>query len=169
VLTADDLQEWVSEEKSAVSAYLGHALRPDPEVQQVLTALADRYLLALVSSSALTRLDACLHATGLSHLFAPERRFSAEDSLPQPTSKPDPAVYRHAGQRLGLSPDQAIAIEDSVPGAQAAVAAGFATIGNLRFVATDERAEREKQLREAGVVDVVFSWRQAADLLLSQP
>lgn len=38
--------------------------------------------------------------------------------------KPDPEVYTLALQRLGLAPHDALAIEDSTPGAQAAQAAG---------------------------------------------
>jgi hypothetical protein len=45
-----------------------------------------------VSSSALARLAGCFTATELDRLIPPARRFSAEDSLPTPTSKPDPAV-----------------------------------------------------------------------------
>lgn len=38
--------------------------------------------------------------------------------------KPDPEVYRLALRRLGLAPEEALAIEDSTPGAWAAHAAG---------------------------------------------
>lgn len=161
-----DLEEWVAEEKRVVSAHLGQVLTPDPQVQQTLEALAERYLLAIVSSSALTRLEACVNATGLAGLFPPDLRFSAEDSLPVPASKPDPAVYRHAGENLGISTEQAIAIEDAVPGVQSARAAGFATIGNLRFVPESERGERERLLTAAGAVTMVHHWPEIANLLL---
>ncbi|HST82683.1 MAG TPA: HAD family phosphatase [Kineosporiaceae bacterium] len=165
-LTAADLEEWVTEEKRVVSAHLGQVLTPDPEVRQALEALAERYQLAIVSSSALTRLEACVNATGLAALFPPELRFSAEDSLPVPASKPDPAVYRHAGEYLGISAHQAIAIEDAVPGVQSARAAGFVTIGNLRFVSEGERGERERLLTEAGATAIVRSWPEISNLLL---
>jgi beta-phosphoglucomutase-like phosphatase (HAD superfamily) len=164
-IAAGELEDWVAAEKRAVSAHLGQVLAPDPEVVATLSALAERYLLAIVSSSALTRLDACVSATGLAGLFPPERRYSAEDSLPVPTSKPDPAVYRFAGAALGVDAGQAVAIEDAVPGAQSAVAAGFVTIGNLRFVPEAERAERERLLRAAGAGEVARSWPQIAALL----
>jgi HAD superfamily hydrolase (TIGR01509 family) len=165
-MEAQDLEKWVAEEKRVVSAHLGQVLVPDPQVQETVEALARRYLLVIVSSSALTRLDVCLEATGLAAAFPPDLRFSAEDSLELPVSKPDPAIYRHAGEYLGVSTGQAIAIEDAVPGAQSARAAGFLTIGNLRFVAENERAERERLLSEAGVVTVVRAWKEIADLLL---
>jgi beta-phosphoglucomutase-like phosphatase (HAD superfamily) len=165
VLTAAALEHWVQEEGRQVTRYLSDVLRPDPDVLGPLTSLADRYVLAAVSSSATARLTACFEATGLDALLPAPLRFSAEDSLPVPTSKPDPAVYLHACQELGISPSQAVAVEDSVPGAQSAVAAGIATVGNLQFVPEPERAERAAQLRTAGVVALVTSWVEVEGLL----
>jgi beta-phosphoglucomutase-like phosphatase (HAD superfamily) len=83
-----------------------------------------------------------------------------------PTSKPDPAIYRFAGERLGVSAAAGLAIEDSVPGAESAVAAGFRTVGNIQFVPPAERAERARELEEAGAEAVIASWRELADALL---
>jgi beta-phosphoglucomutase-like phosphatase (HAD superfamily) len=166
VLSSDELERWVAEEKRVVTAYLRHALMPDPEVLAPLTALSRQFGLAAVSSSALSRLAACFDATGLSPLFPPDQRFSAEDSLPTPTSKPDPAIYTFAGQRLGISPSRALAIEDSVPGAQSAVAAGYRTIGNVQFVPHAERSQRMAALEAVGVVAMISSWSDLCDVLL---
>ena len=114
------LEAWVEEERGAVIAYLGAVLTPDPAVLEPLTRLAEHLALAVVSSSALERLDACFEATGLAELFPPAVRFSAEDSLPVPTSKPDPAIYAYAGEQLGAGRDAALAVEDSVTGARSA-------------------------------------------------
>ena len=160
-----DLERWVEEERHVVTAHLAATLRPDPDVTEVLTELAGRCRLAAVSSSALARLDACFTATGLDGLIGPAVRFSAEDSLPTPTSKPDPAVYRHACERLGIPPAAGLAVEDSVAGATSAVRAGCPTVGNLAFVPAAERPGRAAALRAAGVVTVVPSWRRLADLL----
>ncbi|WP_205697639.1 HAD family phosphatase [Conexibacter sp. SYSU D00693] len=166
-LSAEALERWVAEERRAVSIYLGEVLRPDPAVLEPLTRLAAGHTLAAVSSSATPRLAACFAATGLDELLPPEVRFSAEDSLPVPTSKPDPAVYLHALERLGLDAAQALAVEDSVPGAQSAVAAGIPTIGNLCFVQLPERDERRVALLEAGVATVVTSWDEVEDAVAS--
>ena len=161
-----DVEPWVAEERRAVTAYLGEHLRPHEPTTAALTAIATRLRLAAVSSSALSRLAACFTATGLDALIPPEVRFSAEDSLPTPTSKPDPAVYRHACAELGIAPAEGLAVEDSVAGALSAVRAGCPTVGNLLFVPPAERAEREAVLREAGVLAVVSSWQELADTLL---
>lgn len=165
-LPPDGLEYWVAEERLAVSAHLARELKPDPAVIEPLTRLARRFGLAAVSSSALARLDACFTATGLAGLFPLERRFSAEDSLAVPTSKPDPAVYRHACAQLGIAPEQGLAVEDAVAGVRSAVAAGCPVVGNLLFVLPDERAEREAALLAAGALTVVSSWSELAGLLL---
>ena len=164
-LTRADLEHWVAEEKDVVTAHLRTVLRPDPAVGGPLERLSRRYALAAVTSSALSRLAACLRTTGLAPLFDPASRFSAEDSLAEPTSKPDPAVYLHAGRTIGVGPAEAVAVEDSVNGARSAVAAGYPTIGILQFVPAADRPDRTAALREAGVVAVVGSWADVEDLL----
>jgi beta-phosphoglucomutase-like phosphatase (HAD superfamily) len=167
-LTAAMLDDWVTEEKKVVTEYLGQVLRPDPDVLGPLRRLARRYQLAAVSSSALTRLDECFRATGLADLIPAGRRYSAEDSLPRPTSKPDPAVYRYAADDLGVPVDQTLAVEDSLPGAQSAVAAGIATVGNLAFVPESEREDRRHALAAAGARTIITSWHELAAELLDR-
>jgi beta-phosphoglucomutase-like phosphatase (HAD superfamily) len=162
-----ELERWVAEERREVTAHLGRVLRPDRAVREPLAGLAaDPDLrLAVVSSSALARLDVCFAATGLDVLLPADVRFSAEDSLPVPTSKPDPAVYALAGERLGVAGAAGLAVEDAVAGARSAIAAGFPCVGNVQFVAPEERPSRVAALREAGVCAVVSSWAELAGML----
>lgn len=167
-LAPAELKPWIEEERRAVTAHLGATLRPDPSVLEPLGALGERMRLAAVSSSACSRLEACFEVTGLAELIPAELRFSAEDSLPEPTSKPDPAIYAHAVERLGLAPSRALAVEDSPPGVLSAVGAGVPTIGNLVFVPEPERGEREVQLRQAGAAAIVSSWDELRELAASE-
>jgi beta-phosphoglucomutase-like phosphatase (HAD superfamily) len=164
-LTWAHLEDWVGEEREVVTAHLRTALHPDPTVRRPLERLADRFALAVVSASAACRVTVCLEVTGLAVLFPAERVFSAEDSLPEPTSKPDPAVYLHAARTLGVGPDDAVAVEDSVNGVLSAVAAGFPVVGLLQFVVAAERPARADALREAGATAVVGSWTEVERLL----
>ncbi|MCW2987814.1 MAG: HAD-superfamily hydrolase, subfamily variant 3 [Solirubrobacterales bacterium] len=159
------LERWVETEREQVSAHLTHNLRPDPRVIDPLARLARDRILAVVSSSAITRVEACLAAVGLDGFFPERARFSAESSLPQPLSKPDPAVYVLAGDRLGISSSEGLAVEDSLPGAQAAIAAGFPTFGNMMFVPAQERPARIVALERAGVAGIVFSWSELERVL----
>lgn len=162
-----DLERWVALENGVVTEHLATVLAPDPEVKEPLVRLGDRYQLAVVTSSALTRIGPCLDSTGLSALFPVEKRFSASDSLPVPTSKPDPAVYLLAGEVLGVSGQQAIAVEDAVAGAESAVRAGFCTIGMLCFVPPAERELHAAALERIGVAALVDTWRDLERLLSS--
>jgi HAD superfamily hydrolase (TIGR01509 family) len=164
-LAPDDLERYVQEERQEVTAHLGRVLSPDRDVLEPLTTLARRFRLAAVSSSATSRLAACFDATGLATLFPPDRRFSAEDSLAVPASKPDPAIYAHAGRALGVSGLQALAIEDAPAGVRSAVAAGFPTVGNLIFVPAAEREQRAAALSESGATAVVASWWELVEVL----
>lgn len=157
-LTPEELDRWAAQEVSVVSQHLGSVLRPDPHVLDPLTTLAGRFDLAVVSSSALSRLAVCFTATRLDALFPDERRFSAQDSMHQPSSKPDPAIYRWAGERLGIRGEQGLAIEDAPAGVQSARAAGFEVLGNVAFVAEPERRQRIEELRAAGAGAVVQHW-----------
>jgi beta-phosphoglucomutase-like phosphatase (HAD superfamily) len=165
-LAADDVERWVERERDLVTARLGAVLRPDPSVAGQLDRLARRYTLATVSSSALSRLSACLDATGLAGRFPAPVRFSAEDSLPEPAGKPDPAVYAYACRRLAVTPQQAVAVEDSVPGVASAAGAGVPVVGNLQFVPAAERPGRGLDLRAAGAAAVAAGWEEVADLLV---
>jgi beta-phosphoglucomutase-like phosphatase (HAD superfamily) len=165
-LSAEELEQWVLQEREQVTAHLAVTLKPDPEVLEPLRDLAAHYALAAVSSSATKRLRPCFTATGLDSLIPEAVTFSAEDSLPVPTSKPNPAVYLHAGQVMNVDPHQGLAVEDSVAGVSSAVAAGYATVGNLMFVLPDERDRRHAELIDAGAVAITDSWRALADVLL---
>lgn len=165
VALGPDFERWVEEERLAVTARLAAELAPDPAVTGPLAAIAQDHELAAVSSSALSRLDVCFRATGLDELFPRPRRFSAEDSLPVPTSKPDPAVYEFAAASLGVSPADALAVEDAPTGVRSAVAAGIRTVGNLVFVPPAERAARTEALRAAGASAIVESWEDVIRLV----
>jgi beta-phosphoglucomutase-like phosphatase (HAD superfamily) len=164
-LPAEVHEHWVAEERDVVTRHLREVLRPDRAVSEPVMSLSTRYLLAVVTSSAGCRLDACLEMTGLAPCFEPSRRFSAETSLPTPRSKPDPAVYTFACERLGIEAREGLAIEDSVTGARSALAAGVPTIGIVQFVRSSERSARIAALRDAGALAVVSSWAGVVDLL----
>ncbi|WP_432506936.1 hypothetical protein [Kineococcus arenarius] len=138
---------------------------PDPRVLEPLRTLSEHFGLAAIGSGTDARTAARLEVTGTARYFPPELRFSAQDSPPRPPHEPGPAVYRFAGQCLGLGAGQAVAVEDRAAGTASAVAAGWPVIGNLLFVAPAERAVREVELREAGACAVVRSWWDVVGLL----
>lgn len=168
-LDDDDLSEWVAVERDVVTAHLNTVLGPDPDVSRPLTKLARHVPLAIVTSSAATRLRSCLEATDLLAAFDPSRVFTAESSAPRPVATPLPAVHAIACDRLRVDPAQTVAVEDSVNGVRAAVSAGCWTVGLLQFVPADERSARAAALRASGAMTVVEDWRELARLLSDQP
>ena len=165
-LPEEELDAWVREELDSVIRHLGEVLAPDPSVRGPLSELARELTVAVVSSSATRRLRVCLDRTGLADLVDPALVVSAADSLPVPTSKPDPAVYVAALELLQVEPADAVAVEDAVAGVASAVAAGIRTVGILQFVPPEERAERTSALSAAGATAVVSTWSDLRRLLL---
>jgi HAD superfamily hydrolase (TIGR01509 family) len=78
---------------------------------------------AVASSSQLTAVEQRLAAVDVRHHFA---AVAAGSEVPR--SKPDPAVYLLAAQRLGVPAGQCLAFEDSAHGAHAALAAGMQVV-----------------------------------------
>lgn len=67
--------------------------------------------------------------------------------------KPSPDVYLHAAERLGVNPARCVAIEDSVNGAKAAVAAGMTCYAVPDYHTLDYDAKRA---RFADITPLVF-------------
>jgi HAD superfamily hydrolase (TIGR01509 family) len=83
--------------------------------------------MAVVSNSPLERVQMMLDRTGLRRFFD-DRLFCAE-MVARP--KPFPDVYLSAARALGADPARCIAVEDSIAGVTAAVAAGMRVVGFL--------------------------------------
>ena len=99
-------------------------LEPLPGVVALRDAVvADGLPVAIASSSPVDWIEGHLAEQGLLERF-PVRATGDEVRR----TKPDPAVYLLACERLGVDPATAVAIEDSVNGVAAAKAAGMAAV-----------------------------------------
>ncbi len=87
---------------------------------------------ALVSSSARRLVDAVLDAIGREHFGA---TVSSDDVA---HTKPDPAPYRLAADKLAVRPEACLALEDSATGAMSARAAGCVTVIVPSLVRVDD-------------------------------
>ena len=106
-----------------VAAAFDAELAPIAGVEAALAALPYRRCVA--SSSAPERLRHSLSLTGLLHWFEPHV-FSATQVA---RGKPAPDLFLFAAASMQAAPATCVVIEDSVPGVQAAVAAGMRVIG----------------------------------------
>ncbi|TDZ22349.1 Phosphorylated carbohydrates phosphatase [Colletotrichum orbiculare MAFF 240422] len=166
-IPADELESYVRREEDAVIAKLKAALRPCPGVDDQLETLQKegKYTLSVVSSSAKRRVWASVVKVGQDKYFKEDVVFSAATSLPKPTSKPDPAVYLYAMEKLGKKADECVAIEDSKSGTLSGTRAGIKVIGYVGPYADDKKAEMEKVLRDAGAVVIMQDWSEFPGVL----
>lgn len=158
----DDMESYVRREEDAVIAKLRTGLKPCAGVDEQLEKIAasNKYLLAVVSSSALRRVQASVEIVGQDKYFPGDVIFSAASSLPKPTSKPDPAIYLHALEKLGRKAEESVAIEDSKSGTMSGTRAGIKVIGYVGPYADDKKAEMEKTLTDAGAVVIMRDWAE---------
>lgn len=93
----------------------------NPQVKPLFVILKKQGLkIGIASSSDLKSIDAMIDAAGINGLV--DYRISGSECS---AHKPDPEIYRRALHALGLTPDQAIAVEDSPSGIAAALNAGL--------------------------------------------
>lgn len=94
-----------------------------PGVLTTLRGLQDKKILMAVGSAS-KNAPAILERIGLlSYLDG------VSSGLDTTRSKPDPEVFLVAADKLGLSPDKCLVVEDSFAGVQAAKAAGMKSLG----------------------------------------
>jgi HAD superfamily hydrolase (TIGR01509 family) len=91
--------------------------------QDAVHRLADRYRLAVASSSNRPLIDTVLDVADLARYF--EETVSSEEVA---RGKPAPDVYLEAARRLGVEPSRCAAIEDSHGGIRSAKSAGMRVI-----------------------------------------
>lgn len=135
--SGQELEDAVFEGVSGES--FDYATIMNPGVPETLAALADAgWRLALASSSPKDNIEQVLSQLGVRDRF--ELLVSGEDFH---QSKPDPAIYLHAIEALGLPAEDCIAIEDSDYGITAAKRAGLTVIAKReeRFNFTQEGAD----------------------------
>lgn len=163
----EDLEANVRKEEDAVIAKLNQSLRPCEGVDDELQKLHDsgKYLMAVVSSSALRRVRASIEKAKQDKFFQGDVVFSAATSLPKPTSKPDPAIYLHAMDKLGKKPEECVAIEDSKSGTLSGTRAGIFVVGYVGPYGKDKQEEMVKVLTDAGAKIIMYNWNEFPDIM----
>lgn len=166
-ITPEDEEKYVKEEEDQVIATLLDKAQPcdgcSPELQRLYEE--GKYGLAVVSSSALRRVEASVEKVGHDVYFPRGHIFSAATSLPTPTSKPDPAIYKHALEVLGKRPEECVAVEDSKSGTLSAVRAGIPVMGYVGSYVPEKQAEMKQALLAVGAKNVMTDWSEFREKL----
>jgi len=106
-----------------------------PGAIELVERLRGRVPMALASNSSRQLVSTALATAGLSDAF--DAIITADDVG---AAKPAPDVYLLACERLGVLPEDSLALEDSPSGIAAAKAAGLACIAVPQFAETDVSA-----------------------------
>jgi HAD superfamily hydrolase (TIGR01509 family) len=109
----------------------------------------------IASSSSPDRLAFCLELLDLTPAFG-GNVFSASQVA---RGKPHPDIFLHAAEQMRTPAEEALVIEDSIGGVQAAVAAGMTVIGLL--AASHIRDGHAARLRAAGARYIATTFAQA--------
>lgn len=167
-LTPEQLEGFVALEEERVIATIVAKGQPCVGANAQLDKLytGKKYGLAVVSSSALRRVQASIKKVGQDKYFPADHVFSAATSLPVPTTKPDPAIYLFACKTVGKSPGECVAVEDSRSGTLSAVRAGIPVIGYVgSYEGESKQNEMEAVLRGAGAKIIMNHWDEFPERL----
>ncbi|KAL4943396.1 hypothetical protein BDV06DRAFT_189898 [Aspergillus oleicola] len=167
-LNKDELESYVTKEEDKVIAKLEQKAKPCVGATEQVEKLYEdgKYGLAVVSSSALRRVRASIAKVGQDKFFDHDKVFSAATSLPKPTSKPDPAIYLHALEKVGKTAEETVTVEDSVSGALSAIRAKIAVIGYVgSYPGEEKQQEMTQRLTDLGAKVIMKDWSEFPQLL----
>ncbi|MDX5364927.1 MAG: HAD family phosphatase, partial [Alphaproteobacteria bacterium] len=129
--------DWTAHIRDRTLEAFAEGIEPVPGAPGIVHALRARGLPYCVASSGkFEKMRFTLGKTGLLPLVE-DVLFSAEEVR---HGKPAPDLFLYAASRMGHEPSRCLVIEDSVPGVQAAVAAGMPVIGYAGDPHTDAAA-----------------------------
>ena len=147
-LTSEHLERLAAAKAAAYRVAIERSLTLVAGAPEFVRAAAARYRLGVVSGALREEIDLILERTGLSPLF--EAIVAAQDV---PRCKPDPAGFLAAraalDRRRPVATRHCVVIEDSLPGLQAARAAGMPCV----MLSTSHTAETLR----AGGADLVWT------------
>lgn len=123
--------DWVAETAAMVAELLQFESEPMPGAIAFIETLARAEInFRVASNSSHVEMKAKFTCSGLDRWIAPDRRHSAGDVMAKGGKpKPAPDLYLETAQIAGVAPADCWVIEDSVPGATAAIAAGMLCYG----------------------------------------
>jgi len=117
--------------------------------------LQPHFPLAIASGSLHGEVESIIRAGGLIESF---RAIVGADDVPR--AKPAPDLYLEAARRLGVDPAQAVAIEDSLWGLEAARTAGLRTIAVTTSLSA-EALRPHAELVIASLDEVTLDWLES--------
>nr|WP_245190175.1 HAD family phosphatase [Leucobacter exalbidus] len=156
-------EAWIAQFRERRDVALSAQVEAIPGIEAALGIISDVYgkKIAVASGADRKKIELQLARTGLDRFFD-GRLFSG---MEVPKSKPAPDVYLAAARALGVAPERAVVVEDTVAGVIAGVAAGATVLGysNGSHASTAPQA-----LRKAGAASVFSNMAELATLVCSE-
>jgi HAD superfamily hydrolase (TIGR01509 family) len=141
---SDPVIERLGRRKDELYLRAAEELAPKPGILRVLSELQSVGIaLAVATSAGRIRTEETLAKFPISGRFS-----TVVTGNDVPAAKPAPDIFLLAASRLGVTPEEAVVVEDSVAGVQAARAAGMKCVG---YAPT----ERGSALIQAGAHEVI--------------
>ncbi|MGX1916196.1 HAD family hydrolase [Streptomyces phaeochromogenes] len=131
-----------------VFAAFERELEPVAGAVEVLEKLAaDGVPYCVASSGSHERIRVGHRKTGLDRWFDDGRIFSSQDVG---RGKPAPDLFLHAAERMGVTPEKCLVVEDSPLGVRAAVAAGMDVYGFTAMTPAERLAGADRLFGDMG-------------------
>ena len=132
---------------------IGKGLKPLPYAVEAVEELMRDYKICVASNGEPDNVVKAIDTIGMMPLFGRDSIYTKSQVA---RGKPAPDLFLFAAEKMGVSPEKSIVIEDSVAGVTAGLAAGMLTIG---ITGTNHDPEQIKQdMKNAGVVHILDSW-----------
>lgn len=148
----ESFEQLFAEIKDEVAKRYHSDLQLVPGIERIITHLIEKNIArAIATNSTIEHLEIAKKRFNLPGMFGEHIYHAGHVGGKE---KPDPALYLYAAAQLGVSPDECMAIEDSVHGLKSAKAAGMRTIAINRF--------NDARLHE--LADIVISTYSEIDL-----
>ena len=124
-------------------------LSPQPNAVELIRQSAEAGPIAVCTGSRRVEVEPILDRLGVLGLL--ETLVTADDVH---RTKPDPACYLLAAERLGIAPGACVAIEDTPTGAQAALSAGYRVLAVCTTLPADRHTGAHRVVPDLSGIDV---------------
>lgn len=113
-------------------------LKAVPDSPMAVDVLSQAYKICVASNGERNNVIQSVRVIGVYDYFGDEKIFTKNQVA---RGKPFPDLFLYAAEKMGVTPEKCIVVEDSLPGVQAGIAAGMQVIG-ITAVSHDAGDER---------------------------
>lgn len=155
-LPDDFIQQFIN----LVSSRMKDGLHPVPYACEAVDSLSKKYKVCVASNGERNNVVQSIKCINLYDYFGDDKIYTKSQVA---RGKPFPDLFLYAAEKMGVSPENCIVIEDSIPGIQAGVAAGMQVIGITAV--SHEPQQIVENMKKADATAVFHSWHDILDYI----